>query len=174
MIRNQDACYFLTFQIVGWMDLFTRRVYRDIVVDSLQYCQENKGLLIYGWVIMSNHVHCIFSSSTGNLSGTIRDFKRHTSKEFFHCMDEVGESRRQWLSHQFKYWAGRQKRNENYQIWTHDNHPVELQGEWFEQRLEYIHNNPVVAGIVGQPEDYLYSSAIDYAGGKGLLELVYF
>lgn len=172
-IRDQEASYFLTFQIVGWLDIFTRKCYRDIVVDSFIYCQKEKGLEIHGWVIMSNHIHSILSSKTGKLSNTIRDFKRHTSKQIIESIRTENKSRREWLLHQFKYFASKHKRNQIYQVWTHENHPVEMHGELFDQRLDYIHNNPVKAGIVWNPEDYQYSSAIDYSGGKGLIGIDY-
>jgi REP element-mobilizing transposase RayT len=80
-IRNQEAIYYLTFQIINWMDVFTRQSYRDIFINNLIYCKENKGLNIHGFVVMSNHAHCILSSNSGDLSGTIRDFKTYTSKK---------------------------------------------------------------------------------------------
>ncbi|MEZ5001577.1 MAG: transposase [Chitinophagales bacterium] len=174
-IRNQSAHYFLTFQIVGWIDIFSRKEYRDIVVDSFNFCHKTKGLKIYGWVIMSNHIHCILSSPEGKLSDTIRDLKRHTSKFILESVDSTKESRRDWMLHQFKYYASRHTRNENYQLWTHENHPIEivLSSNMFDQRLNYIHENPVRAGVVELPEEYLYSSARDYAGKKGLIEIDY-
>jgi REP element-mobilizing transposase RayT len=78
-IRNQSGLYYVTFQIVKWADLFTRQVYRDIIIDSLRYCQDNKGLEVYAYVIMSNHVHLLIRSLNDNLSDVIRDLKRHTS-----------------------------------------------------------------------------------------------
>jgi len=172
-IRDQEAIYYLTFQVVGWLDIFTRKRYRDIVIESLAFCQLQKGLKIHAWVIMSNHIHCILSSENGTLSNTIRDFKRHTSKQIIESIQYENESRREWLLHQFKYFASLHKRNSLFQVWTHENHPIELHGKMFEQRLDYIHDNPVKAGLVWNAEDYMYSSAIDYAGGKGLLEISY-
>lgn len=170
-IKDQEAYHFLTFQIVGWIDVFTRKIYRDIVVDSFNFCNQSKGLKIYGWVIMSNHVHCILRSPEGRLSDTIRDLKRHTSKYMLESVDMAIESRRDWMLHQFKYFASRHSRNEKYQLWTHNNHPIQLSSNMFEQRLDYIHNNPVKSGIVESPEEYLYSSARNYCGLKGLVEI---
>ncbi|GHT49095.1 hypothetical protein AGMMS49982_01790 [Bacteroidia bacterium] len=56
-ISEQDELHYVTFQIVRWVDLFTRQIYRDIVIDSLRFCQQHKGLEIYAFVIMSNHIH---------------------------------------------------------------------------------------------------------------------
>ena len=77
-----DGIFYLTLQIVSWVDIFTREIYRDIIIDSLKYCQEFKGLNVYAYVIMSNHIHLLGSSETGNLGSVIRDFKSHTSKQF--------------------------------------------------------------------------------------------
>ncbi len=170
-IRDQEAIYFLTFQIVGWIDIFTRSKYKDIIVDSLNYCCSNKQLKVHAWVIMSNHVHCIISSTNGKLSDTIRDLKRHTSKTILNAILNENESRKDWMINQFKYFASRHKRNELYQFWTHENHPIELQGSLIKQRLNYVHNNPVRANIVAKPEDYLYSSALDYSGEKGFVPI---
>ena len=105
-ILDQSQAYFLTFQVVGWADIFTRKVYRDIIIDSLSYCRKEKGLLIYAYVIMSNHMHVIFQSKTNRLSDSVRDFKRHTSKKI---LDELRsnkcESRREWLTIIFRYHA---------------------------------------------------------------------
>lgn len=75
-INNQEQAYFLTFQIVGWVDIFTRKEYRDIILASFTYCRQEKGLELFCYVIMSNHVHVIMRSKTGQLSDTIRDLKK--------------------------------------------------------------------------------------------------
>ena len=81
-ISEKEGAYFLTLQIVGWVDIFTRKTYRDIAIESLIYCQHKKGLVIFAYVIMSNHIHLFARSSTGDLSGTLRDFKSFTTKRF--------------------------------------------------------------------------------------------
>ncbi len=106
---------------------------------------------------MSNHIHLLVRSGQGNLSGTLRDFKSHTSKEILKAIIEKNESRRDWLLMVFKYAANKHKRNSTYQVWTHENHAEEIYSNKFiEQKLDYIHNNPVRAGIVTNSEDYLY------------------
>ena len=171
-IKDQSALYFLTLQVVYWADIFTRQVYRDIVVDSLDFCRKNKGLEVYAWVIMSNHVHLIVRSKVNRLSDTLRDFKRHTSKRIIEKIEQHPESRRMWLLMIFKYAARRHKRNKIFQVWTHENHAVELDtNEMIESRMNYLHNNPVKAGIVFNPEDYLYSSARNYAELEALMEI---
>lgn len=84
-IRNENEVYFITSTIVEWVDVFTRPVYKQIIVDSLQYCQESKGLDVYAWVLMSNHLHAIVSAREGyQLSDILRDFKKYTSKRIIY------------------------------------------------------------------------------------------
>jgi len=73
-IRNQKEIHFVSFAIVEWIDVFTRKEYRDILVDSIRFCQESKGLLLHAWCVMSNHVHLIASAKNENLSDILRDF----------------------------------------------------------------------------------------------------
>ena len=172
-IVNQESVYYVTLQIVNWIDLFTRKVYRDIVIDSLLYCQQNKGLEISAFVIMSNHLHLLLRSKTEKLSDTIHDFKSFTAKQIILEINTEQESRRKWMLNLFEYAAKQHKRNEKYQIWTHENHAEEIySNEFIVQKMNYIHNNPVRACIVEKPEDYLYSSARAYAGLDCMIDVV--
>lgn len=173
-IKNQESIHFITFAVVEWVDVFTRKEYRDIVLDSLRYCQQNKGLLIHGWCIMSNHIHLAVSAKHDNLSDVLRDFKKYTSKEIIKAIKEnTSESRKDWMVAVFSEQGKKNSRNSNYQLWRQDNRPKEMYSlKFIAQKLNYIHNNPVEAGIVERAEDYLYSSAKDYSGkGKGLVDI---
>ncbi len=167
-IRDQSAIHFITFAVTEWVDIFIRNQYTDIVLDSWRYCQKEKGLLIYAWCIMSNHLHLIASSSTNDLSGTLRDFKKFTSKELIKAIEgNKQESRRDWMLRLFRSAGEKNSRNKVYQFWRQDNHPIELYSSTFVvQRINYIHENPVRAGIVDKAEHYRYSSAKDYFYGK--------
>jgi len=159
-IYDQNGVYFLTFTIVDWVDIFSRRRYRDIIIDSLQYCIREKGLLIYSYVIMTNHVHIIAKSADGKLSDTVRDLKKFTARKIIESIKNEPESRREWLLHRFEWVAKQRTTNTEYQVWTHENHAIEIQtNEFFFSKHEYIHMNPVRAGWVERPEDYVYSSA---------------
>ena len=163
--RNSEIPHFVTITIVDWIDLLTRPFYKDIIVNSLRYCAENKGLNVHGYVVMTNHIHTIVSSETEELFTIIRDFKKHTSKELVKCLREIPESRRQWLLRAFKEANDRIKRGKKYKVWKDGYHPIELHSnEMIDVRLEYMHNNPVKAGIVFRQEDYVYSSAPFYCG----------
>ena len=172
-IRNQQGVYFLTFTVMNWIDIFTRREYCNIILDSFLFCRKEKGLLLHAYVIMSNHVHIIASTESNKLSDIIRDIKTHTSKAIIQTIHEIPESRRDWMLHQFSFFGSINKKNEAYQFWKQDgNHPEELfTPEFIKQKLTYIHQNPVKAGIVSEPEHYLLSSARNYAGVESEIEV---
>jgi REP element-mobilizing transposase RayT len=174
-IRDQELPYFLTFQVVGWADVFTRKAYRDFILENLTYSRTEKGLYLFGFVIMSNHVHLVVQQKDGKLSDWVRDFKKFTSKKLVKLiLENPQESRREWLKMIFEYHAKSNKRSGDLQFWTHENHDIELyRPEMIESRMKYIHENPVRAGIVEKEEDYLYSSARNYSGLKGLIEVDY-
>ena len=173
-IRDQDKLYFITFSVVQWIDVFTRSEYKDILIESLKFCQKEKGLDIYAWCIMSNHVHLIVGRSGENkIENVIRDFKKYTSVAIIKAIESnVWESRRKWMLWIFKKLAERSNKHQDYCFWQNAYHPVELSdAKMMQQKLDYVHINPVKEGWVREPEDYIYSSAVDYCGGKGLLNL---
>ncbi|MFD3001394.1 transposase [Pontibacter toksunensis] len=172
-ISDQNQFHFLSFSTVNWKDVFTRPAYKDVVVDSLNYCIKNKRLEAYAWCIMSNHVHLIVSSHAEKQADIIRDLKKHTSKTILKAIAEnPQESRREWMLWMFRRAGKRNSNNTTYQFWQQHNQPIELNSNFqMEQKLHYIHNNPVEAGFVREPQDYPYSSAIDYAGGKGMVNI---
>ena len=173
-IIDQGAMYFISFAVIDWVDVFTRKEYRDVVIESLKYCQVNKGLIIYGWCIMSNHLHLIISAKENNVSDVLGDFKKFTSKQLIKSIIEnTSESRKEWMIGIFKKAGESNSRNTYYQFWQQDNQPkIVYTPDFAAQKLEYIHNNPVEAGIVEKAEEYIYSSARDYYYGKqcGLLK----
>ncbi len=174
-IVDQHAAYFLTFTVVEWIDIFTRKDYKLVITDSLNYCIQNKGLECYAWVIMSNHVHLILRAEPpARISDIIRDFKKFTSKAIVEAIKSIGESRREWLLHKFAHHAHSTGRAEHFKVWTDDNHAVIMENKtMILQRLNYIHQNPVRQMIVANEADYIFSSAHDYIGGKqGLVQVI--
>lgn len=173
-IRNKEGIHFITFAVVEWVDVFTRKVYRDVVLESLQYCQKEKGLNLHAWCLMSNHIHLILSARENNTSEILRDFKKFTSKQIISAIvNHPSESRRGWMLRIFEQAGKENSRNKNYQFWQQDNHPEELHSEKFIlQKLNYIHNNPVKACIVDRADQYIYSSARNYSkSGTGIIEI---
>ncbi|MDA0196650.1 MAG: transposase [Bacteroidetes bacterium] len=174
-ISDQNAVHFITFSVVQWVDVITRKEYCDIVVESLKFCIKNKGLKVHAWCIMSNHLHLIISCiEEHRLSDLLRDFKKFTSAQIISAIeDNVHESRGNWMLWIFKKAGETNKRNENYQFWQQDNHPIECSSkEILDSRMNYLHENPVKAGLVRSEGDYVYSSGVDYYNnGKGLVEI---
>jgi putative transposase len=175
IIRDQFAMHYLTLTICGWIDLFTRKTYRDIALDALKFAQDNGQLILHAFVIMSNHIHMIARANekqAKTLSDIIRDFKKFTHHSVAPIIESEAESRRQWMGHQFNYYGNVNPKNRKMQIWTNDNHPEEcFSKEFTDSKLNYIHQNPVRAGIVYNAEDYVYSSASNYAGRNGVLKI---
>jgi len=162
----------VSFAVVGWLDVFTRKEYKDIIIESLHFCQREKGMEIFAWCIMTNHVHIIFRSTKGQKPELLLgDIKRFTSKSIVEAIiNNPQESRKEWLLEQFSEQAKKTSNVKTYQFWRHDNKPIELwSSKLIEEKIRYIHNNPVEEGLVFLPENYVYSSAVDYAGGKGIL-----
>jgi REP element-mobilizing transposase RayT len=166
--HNPEGVYFISFAVQGWVDVFTRNEYKNIIIDNLSYCQKNKGLELFAWCLMTNHIHLIARASEGNtLPNILRDFKKFTSKQVVKAITEnERESRKEWLLQQFKSADG-------IRFWRRDNRPIELwSNAVIDQKLNYLHQNPVVEGLVLRAEDYVYSSATDYAGQHGLLDIL--
>ena len=172
--RDQDKLYFVSFSVVNWIDLFIRNEYKNIILDSWKHCQKHKGLEIYGWCIMSSHIHMIIGTHGEKLENIMRDMKKHTSTALKQAIkDHPAESRREWMLWMMGRAGKKNGQNLEFQLWQQNNHPIELfEAKILHQKLDYIHNNPVEAGIVESPEDYLYSSARNYYGLPGLIDIL--
>ncbi len=172
-IHDQVKPHYLTWTIVDRIDIFTRQRYRDIVIESLKYCIEYKGLTLYAYVIMSNHIHLIACAQEGfSLSCITRDCKKFTSKAIVESIRSEPESRSSWLSELIQANGMLNPNNKFNQVWQQESHAIELSDlSRFYQKLAYIHMNPVKAGIVLEPEHYVYSSARNYAGLSAVLDV---
>ena len=169
-IYNQQGVYFITCTINQWVDVFTRKEYVDILLNSLRYCQKQKGLEIFSWVVMTNHIHLIISTHKDNLSDIIRDFKKFTASQIVNAiLENTKESRKSWL-----LWL--LKKDDEITFWQEGYHAEEITSiTFFNVKQDYIHFNPVQAGLVEKEEEYLYSSCGQiYGVRKGLLELTDF
>jgi len=171
-IRDQTLPHFITATVVDWVDVFTRKTYRDTIIECLDYCIANKAMLLYGYVIMSNHIHMIVQSGDGQLSDLLRDFKKFTATKIIEKIKTEPESRREWILERFKVATESHIRNKNHQFWKYGNHPEEIYTNKFMwSKLDYIHLNPVRAGIVEKASQYIYSSASNYVLDTGLLKI---
>tara|TARA_R110002124_G_scaffold280073_1_gene453104 strand:- start:664 stop:1044 length:381 start_codon:yes stop_codon:yes gene_type:complete len=122
-IHNHQQVHFITFAVVDWIDVFTRPVYKQVIIDSLEYCRAIKGLQIHGWCLMTNHIHLIISAKEGfNLSDILRDFKKYTAKAIINDLESNNkESRRTWMLWMFKKAGKENSNNKTYQFWRQDN-----------------------------------------------------
>ena len=161
-----EGVYFVTSTVVGWVDVFTRNLYRDILLDSFRFCQLNQGLQIHAWVLMPNHFHMICSFKNENPGMVLKNIKSFTALKLIDAIiNNPQESRREWLLKIFELHGQQNKSNHRYQFWQHKNQPILLgNAAKYLQRLKYLHENPVQAGFVSSPENWLYSSAFDYCG----------
>ncbi len=171
---DNDKIYFVSFAITNWIDLFIRNEYREEILNSIKHCQANKDLELYGWCIMTSHVHLIIGTKGNPLQNIMRDLKRHTA-EVLHksIQNNYSESRREWMVLMMERAAKKNTNEAKFQLWQPESHPIQLiNTKMAHQKLDYINYNPVEAGFVTKAEEWKYSSAIDYYGGKGLLEII--
>ena len=166
-----DPVTFVTTTIVDWVDVFTRREYCDIIVDSLKHCSEKRGLQIYAWVLMTNHIHMIVGTDSHDilLEDVVRDFKKYTSKAIIDAIRRNSmESRKEWLLKHFV--VSRFVDKPKFRFWQEGFDRFDIYStDVLHQKAWYIHQNPVKAGVVDEPYDYRYSSAPDYAGRMPML-----
>ena len=173
--HDNDELYFISFSTINWIDIFIREEYKECIIDSWKFCQQNKGLDIYGWCIMTSHIHMIIGSKTQKLEEIVRDMKRHTSSSLKKIIaNNPKESRKEWIMWMMQRAGRKNGNNIEWQLWQQDNQPLAIKDqEMFDSYLSYIHLNPIVEGFVTQPEDWKYSSAMDFCNKKGLIEITY-
>ena len=171
--HNPTAAYFVSFATVYWIDVFTREYYMVILAKSIAYCREHKGMELFAYCFMPSHIHFIFRSKDDEPAKLLGDFKKFTSKKLVKAIAEnPQESRKEWLLWMFERAGKKQSNVKGYQFWQHHKKPIEL---WstpvIKQKLEYIHNNPVVAGFVTIPTEWKYSSARNFAEENPAFEI---
>jgi REP element-mobilizing transposase RayT len=170
-IRDESKPHFVTFTVVDWVDVFSRSIYRDKIIESFEFCKNKKGMILYAYVIMSNHIHLIIQSDQSKLSDLIRDLKAYLAREIIKMIESESESRADWILKRFEFAATSNKRNEKRQFWKYGNHPEEIFSEkFFWLKANYIHMNPLRAKIVSRASDYLYSSASNYVGKDSVFD----
>ena len=144
--------------MVDWVDVFTRDIYRDILLDSIRFCQLNQGLLLHAWVLMTNHLHMICSFKPGNDAGLIlKNMKSFTAMKLLDAIiknpkESRKERRKESMLNIFETAGKKSSSNFRFKFWEHENHPVMLDSELlFNQKLNYLHWNPVTTGFLPEP-----------------------
>ena len=149
--HNPEGVNFVSFAVVEWLDVFTRVEYKNILLESLEFCQKEKGMEIFAWCIMTNHVHLVFRSvEEAKPEQILGDFKRFTSRKIIDAIREnPKESRKEFLLAKFKEHGSKTSNTSRHQFWRHDNKPVELwSNKVIDEKINYVLQNPVAAGIV--------------------------
>jgi REP element-mobilizing transposase RayT len=160
-VREPHYAHFVTATLVAWLPVFTSAARCDILVNSLEYCRQHKGLQIHAWVILDSHFHAILAAP--DLTRVMADLKRHTARRL---LEQLAAEQNDWLLGQFKYFRARHKTESQRQVWQEGSHPQALSSdEMLLQKLEYLHNNPVKRGLVAAPEHWRYSSAHEQCPG---------
>ena len=164
---EHDRPHFLTCTVVEWLPVFTRQEAVNVLFDSWRYLRERKGLKLYGYVVMENHLHAVAQAE--NLPSVWSGFKSHTAREIISLLEASGAEP---LLKRMRFARKAHRNDREYQFWQEGSHPQVMEAEVIlRQKLDYIHNNPVDRGYVDKPEQWRWSSARDYAGSPGLLEV---
>ena len=166
-IYDPQYPHFLTMTVVDWLPIFSNRDIADIILGSMKYLQEEKKVTLYAYVMMENHIHCVVQCD--ELSAAIQSFKSYTAR----CIiDYYKERKNASILKKFRQLKLVHKVDSEYQVWQEGSHPEELTtDEMMQQKMEYIHNNPVQRGYVEEPSHWRYSSARNYEGKQGLVNV---
>ena len=160
-VQEPHAAHFVTSTILEWLPVFTTAASCDILVESLEFCRREKGLRLYGWVIMEHHFHAVVDGP--DLSQIMADLKKFTAKRLIEQLPKEG---RNWLLTELNYYRQRHKTRSTYQVWQEGFHPQAVFTDAvMQQKLDYLHANPVRRGLVASPEHWRYSSAHEWLGG---------
>lgn len=166
-IYHDDQPHFMTMTVVEWIPLFMDPDIAEILLNSLRFLQQERGLRIYAYVIMENHMHIVASNDC--LRKTIKEFKSFTARSI---VDHLRSRNRFSLLNRLREEKLRHKTESTYQVWQEGSHPQEIIHErMMVQKIKYIYNNPVRRGWVDEPAQWRYSSARDYEGKDGLLSI---
>jgi putative transposase len=171
-IRDRNWPYFVTFTVERWIDVYTRDLYKNIFVDSLNYCIEHKRLIVHAWVLMTNHAHLLIDSTDVPIEFMVRDFKRHTSKATFKAIGDNIQESRGWMTYFFERAGHGNCMNKHFQFWQNGYHPIHCwKKELILQKIKYIHQNPVRAGFVSYDYEWKYGSASNYVNDIGMVKI---
>ncbi|NQT64945.1 MAG: transposase [FCB group bacterium] len=160
-IDSENSIYFLTFAIIEKIPVFTNSKYCDIIIENFEFYRSERGLQILSYVIMDNHIHAIMSHNE-DIGKAVQDFKKFTAKQILELLENDS---RHWIKSLMKLFKKPHKTRSAFQFWEEGSHPILIQGQkMFNQKAEYIHNNPVKRGLVFEDKDWYYSSARNLYG----------
>lgn len=159
--------HFITCTVVAWLPVFSHPRFANIILDSLAFLNRNRDIDIIAYVLMENHLHAIVVGP--DLGKRIGEFKSFTARQIIDGMKESGFKT---FLNELKFFKNRHKIDQTYQLWQEGSHPKVIEHEnVMEQKIDYIHRNPVKRGYIDDPIHWRYSSARDYAGTPGLVPI---
>ena len=167
VILEPEKPHFLTCTVVEWLPVFTRPNAVQILLDSWHHQRAHDDLRLYGYVILENHLH--FVAQAPRLDKCVSSFKSYTAARLIELLEA---SKAERLLSRLRFAKRAHKTDREYQFWQEGSHAEVVFSETvMREKLDYIHQNPVKRGYVDLPEHWRYSSARDYAGQRGLMEI---
>jgi REP element-mobilizing transposase RayT len=172
-IFDGDEVYFVTFTIFEWIKVLSEDSYKYLVIDTIKYCQVNKGLIVYGYCIMPNHVHMIVQAvGKFTISEILRDLKKFTARSIVNQLEHDKPEGYMEVLKRFTEAAKPLKRITNYKVWQDGNMAkLVYSNKFLMEKLSYIHNNPVEYGLCSTPWEYKFSSASNYTEKESLIKV---
>ena len=169
VIHGGPYPHFITMTIVRWLPVFVSGEYFNIMLSSLNYVREHRGLAVHAYVIMPTHIHAVVTAGQDDLPAIMRDVKKFTARRIYEQAEQDGSKLHTWM---FRKAAESEPRS-RFKVWQDEYHPeVTYTPEFFQQKVDYMHRNPVRKGLVADAVKWYYSSASVYAGGEaGPLEI---
>ena len=159
--------HFITCTVVNWIPLFTRKESVEILLDTFRYLQKDEGFKLYAYVILENHIHIVAQSN--DIAKSMARFKNHTAKELLRLLKKENIKT---ILEQLSFYKKAHKIDREYQVWQDGIQPKLMQNDvMMKSKIDYIHHNPVKRGYVDDTMHWRYSSARDYEGIEGLLEV---
>ncbi len=169
-ILNENYPYFITSCVVGKLPLLLNPKINSIIIDGLRFLIKERSIRLYAYVIMPDHIH--FIAEGKDLAKHVSSFKSFTARRIIDHLEEenfedtLASLRNNKLKH---------KIDREYQLWSEGFHPKQISSDLImEQKINYIHHNPVKAGLVATELDWEYSSARFYIDGSSNLPLTLF
>ena len=164
---NTEAPHFVTCTVVKWLLLFADPRIVNILLNAIRHLQAENILRLHGYVVMENHLHMIVSGQ--DVSAAIISFKKFTARQI---VEYLRENARSGMLRELSFTMRKQGDSRQHQVWQSDFHPQAIAGEdMLRQKLDYMHANPVRRGYVVEPTYWRNSSACNYAGMEGVLEI---
>ena len=159
--------HFVTCTVLHWIPLFTRQESVQIIIDSLKFLQQKDNLKLYAYVILENHLHMVVQSN--DIDKSMKAFKQYTAKALLELLKKENVK---MILDQLQFYKKAHHKATDYQVWEEGYQPKLIQTDaMMISKIKYIHQNPVKRGYVDEERHWRYSSARDYVGEKGLIEI---